>query len=181
MSTSFNKGISIVVGIIVILLIAILIGGIFFYQSQKKPREEGEKPEITLPPEEEVTTEKKPKEVVKIWHESIINEDWEQAFTYTIDENGESLSGECKEKFKKFYNSWVGTDYSLKTDAPITCDQSPMITSLLKTIGMEIPEGVECMSVPYTLSMPTFALEDEKPLLKVGEEWKVWVNCSFFP
>jgi hypothetical protein len=125
----------------------------------------------------------KPESVVELWFKSNVAGDWEKYFSLMVDENAKPLSESCKKMLREVWGGEVGGIYSLETKSAIPCLQSGIIKAMVSQGIVKIPEGVECLAVPYTLTMTTVkgvksTVKSEQALLRVDNEWKVWVYCQ---
>jgi len=121
-----------------------------------------------------------PEDVTKIWFESIIAGDWTKTFTYTVDVNGSVLSEDCKQKFKNFLNSWVGSALELKVEDATPC------TGKYTPPGVIMPPGIEITCVPYSYNMTTIGgsksgTQSFSELLNINGNWKFGIACQYFP
>ena len=178
---TLNKGISTPIAIGIILILVILVGGFTWLQYGRMWRERDELPEIKIPEKEEPVLT--PKQSLREWFRSIVEEDWEAVFINTVyvdfsdDEITEGdiqfYSEKCKEWFKTIFSSIAGAEYILEIEDELgNCDDF-----------YEVGE-IECLSIKNLYSVKKNNISSSNVnslnwLVKKDGKWKVFISCPF--
>jgi len=123
--------------------------------------------------------------VIKDWFGGIIKGDWDTVFTNMVDENNSYYSENCRNRFVKVFNSWVGaTNYSFKIKEIKSCKDSVEYKNIAKNFRLKTTDDCIVAYNSYLLKMQDQEEGQENNfwfLVKIEDKWKIQILCGYLP